>query len=148
MAKPFEVREARLPLPRQELDHVESLSHSAFEQVRKDANTDVRAPYDHDPAELLGPQSSGTLRRSVDSQGLAFELDLPDTTTHGRDARGLALRGDFTGASFGFIPGADQWSHVEGRHCAPYLGGATGRSVSGGPGRSDSTLVPLRSAAG
>lgn len=98
------------PLP----SHLEAMSRSAFEQVRADAGTDVRALYEHDPAKLLGRQSSGTLRWSVDSEGLPFEVDLPDTT-HGRDVRELALRGDLSGASFGFIPGADEWSHVQGR---------------------------------
>lgn len=98
------------PLP----GHLEALSRSAFETVRKDAGTDVRALYEHDPAKLLGRQSSGTLRWSVDSQGLPFEVDLPDTT-HGRDVRELALRGDLNGASFGFVPGTDEWSQIEGR---------------------------------
>jgi HK97 family phage prohead protease len=94
--------------------HLEALSCTAFEQVRTDQATDVRALYEHDPAKLLGRQSSGTLRWSVDSEGLPFEVDLPDTT-HGRDVRELALRGDLSGASFGFIPGQDEWSHVQGR---------------------------------
>lgn len=94
--------------------HLEALSRSAFDAVRKDAATDVRALFNHDPSKLLGRQSSGTLRWSVDSEGLPFELDLPDTTT-GRDVRELALRGDLTGASFGFVPGADEWSQVQGR---------------------------------
>ena len=94
--------------------HLEALTRSAFDTVRSDAATDVRALYEHDPAKLLGRQSSGTLRWSVDSQGLPFEVDLPDTT-HGRDVRELALRGDLTGASFGFVPGADEWDHINGK---------------------------------
>ncbi|WP_167759295.1 HK97 family phage prohead protease [Mycobacterium sp. PS03-16] len=94
--------------------HLEALSRSAFDAVRTDAKTDVRALYEHDPSKLLGRQASGTLRWSVDSEGLPFEVDLPDTT-HGRDVRELAARGDLTGASFGFVPGADEWGHVEGQ---------------------------------
>jgi uncharacterized protein len=94
--------------------HLEALSRSAFDVVRSDADTDVRALFNHDPSALLGRQSSGTLRWSVDSEGLPFEVDLPNTTV-GRDVRELAERRDLTGASFGFIPGADQWSQVEGR---------------------------------
>jgi HK97 family phage prohead protease len=98
------------PLP----GHLEALSRSAFDAVSRDSTTDVRCLYEHDRSKLLGRQSSGTLRWSVDSQGLPFEVDLPDTT-HGRDVRELALRGDLSGASFGFVPGADEWSNVEGR---------------------------------
>lgn len=98
------------PLP----GHVESWSRSAFDAVRKDATTDVRCLYEHDRSKLLGRQSSGTLRWSVDSEGLPFEVDLPNTS-HGNDVRELALRGDLSGASFGFVPGADEWSNVEGR---------------------------------
>lgn len=94
--------------------HLESLHRSAFDAVRKDSNTDCRALFNHDPSKLLGRQSSGTLRWSVDSEGLPFELDLPDTST-GRDVRELSARGDLSGASFGFVPGADEWSQIEGR---------------------------------
>ncbi|SER81835.1 hypothetical protein SAMN04488583_6379 [Mycobacterium sp. 88mf] len=92
--------------------HLEALHRSAFDAVRKDTHTDVRALFNHDPSKLLGRQSSGTLRWSVDSEGLPFELDLPDTTV-GRDVRELAQRGDLNGASFGFLPGADAWSRTQ-----------------------------------
>jgi HK97 family phage prohead protease len=94
--------------------HLEALHRSAFDAVRSDAGTDVRALFNHDPSKLLGRQSSGTLRWSVDSEGLPFELDLPDTSV-GRDVRELAARGDLSGASFGFVPGRDEWSQIEGR---------------------------------
>ncbi|MCV7068329.1 HK97 family phage prohead protease [Mycolicibacterium farcinogenes] len=92
--------------------HLEALHRSAFDAVRKDAGTDVRALFNHDPSKLLGRQSSGTLRWSVDSTGLPFECDLPDTSV-GRDVRELAQRGDLNGASFGFLPGADAWSRTQ-----------------------------------
>jgi hypothetical protein len=88
--------------------HYEQLSRSAFDAVLKDKTTDVRALWNHDPNHLLGRQSSGTLRIGTDSEGLEFEVDLPDTSL-GRDLRVLADRGDITGASFGFIPGEDEW---------------------------------------
>jgi HK97 family phage prohead protease len=86
----------------------EQLARSAFDAVLKDKATDVRALWNHDPNHLLGRQSSGTLRVGTDSEGLEFEVDLPDTSL-GRDLRVLAERGDITGASFGFIPGEDEW---------------------------------------
>lgn len=82
----------------------EVIARSAFNEVLKDQSTDVRALFNHDPTMLLGRQSAGTLRLSVDSEGLPFEVDLPDTTV-GRDIRILLDRGDLTGASFGWIPG-------------------------------------------
>lgn len=84
----------------------EQLSRSAFDDVLKAPDTDVTALFNHDPAFLLGRQSSGTLRLRTDDEGLAFEVDLPDTAT-GRDVRELVSRGDLTGASFGFVPDLD-----------------------------------------
>lgn len=54
--------------------------------------------------------SAGTLRLKEDFKGLAFEVDLPDTSI-GRDLAVLVQRGDVTGASFGFITpsGGDRW---------------------------------------
>lgn len=94
--------------------HVEMIDKAAFNAVLAQASTDVRALFNHDPNQLLGRQSSGTLRLGVDSQGLEFEVDLPDTTL-GRDIKVLAERGDLTGASFGFIPDEDEWDTVQGR---------------------------------
>ena len=94
--------------------HLETLHRSAFDAVRADAAADVVALYEHDPAKLLGRQSAGTLRWSVDSEGLPFELDLPKTSV-GNDVRELALRGDLNACSFGFIPGRDEWSNLDGR---------------------------------
>lgn len=82
----------------------EVIARSAFNEVLKDPDTDVRALYNHDASMLLGRQSSGTLRLGTDSEGLTFDVDLPDTTA-GRDVRELLERGDLTGASFGWIPG-------------------------------------------
>ncbi|MEO1192391.1 MAG: HK97 family phage prohead protease [Pseudomonadota bacterium] len=71
---------------------------------------DIVALVDHDPTRLLARQRSGTLRLREDTQGLAFDLDLPDTQA-GRDILALAARGDLGGMSFGFtIPeGGERW---------------------------------------
>ncbi len=94
--------------------HLETLHRSAFVAVRADTSTVVVACWEHDMAKLLGRQSSGTLRWSVDSEGLPFEISLPDTSV-GRDVRELALRGDLNACSFGFVPGRDEWSQLNGR---------------------------------
>lgn len=86
----------------------ERIARDAFDAVLADPSTDVRALWNHDPMFLLGRQSAGTLRVSADSSGLAYEVDLPDTS-YARDLRQLVERGDLTGASFGFIPGEWAW---------------------------------------
>lgn len=72
---------------------------------------DVLALVDHDPGKVLARTKSGTLRLAEDTRGLAFDLDIPDTTL-GRDVLALAERGDIGGMSFGFtVPqGGDHWS--------------------------------------
>jgi hypothetical protein len=85
----------------------EQLAPTAFDEALK--GSDVRALLNHNPTLVLGRQSAGTLRLSVDDEGLAFEVDLPDTS-YARDLRTLVARGDVTGASFGFVPGKDSFT--------------------------------------
>lgn len=86
----------------------ESIAPGAFDAALA-AGDDVVALRDHDPALLLGRTSSGTLRLDADGQGLAFEVDLPETS-YAADVRELVRRGDLAGASFGFLPGQDSMS--------------------------------------
>ena len=65
------------------------------------AGRDILALVDHDPSRFLARSRSGTLRLSEDTRGLAFDLDLPDTSD-GRDVLALAERADLGGMSFGF----------------------------------------------
>ncbi|WP_375403473.1 HK97 family phage prohead protease [uncultured Sphingomonas sp.] len=71
---------------------------------------DVLALVDHDPGKVLGRTRSGTLRLNDEARGLAFAIDLPDTTA-ARDVLALVERGDAGGMSFGFTvpPGGDEW---------------------------------------
>lgn len=62
---------------------------------------DIRALVGHDPNQLLGRTSNGTLRVSEDERGLRVEVDLPDTS-YGRDLREMVRRRDIRGMSFGF----------------------------------------------
>lgn len=81
----------------------EQLGTVAFDDVLARDDTDAVSLTNHDPHYLLGRQSAGTLRLRTDSDGLVFEVDLPDTS-YANDLRKLVARGDMRGASFGFIP--------------------------------------------
>ena len=94
--------------------HLETLSRSAFDAVLADKSTDVRCLYNHDTSKVLGRQSAGNLRIGVDSRGLSFEADLPDTS-YARDVRAMVEAGLITGASFGFVAGQDAWSQIDGK---------------------------------
>lgn len=90
-------------------DQLAALPGGEFEQIGPDAFTralqvsDVRSTWNHDPSKLLGRQGAGTLRVDVDDKGLAFDVDLPDTS-YANDLRVLVDRGDVNGGSFAFVP--------------------------------------------
>jgi HK97 family phage prohead protease len=90
----------------------EELASTAFDEVLKRDDLDTRALFNHDPSLLLGRSTAGTLRLGVDSTGLEFEVDLPNTT-YANDLRELISRGDVTGASFGFMPGVTVLTRAE-----------------------------------
>lgn len=94
---------------------IEKIERGAFTRslARK---KDVLALYDHDPRNLLGRTSSGTLRLSEDTRGLHFSLDMPNTSL-GRDVLELVSRGDVRGASFAFrtAKGGDRWVQEGGK---------------------------------
>jgi HK97 family phage prohead protease len=88
----------------------EVIAQGAFSASLR-SGRDILALADHDPARVLARTRSGTLRLAEDDRGLAFELDLPETTI-GKDILALAERGDLGGMSFGFrVPkGGDEWN--------------------------------------
>ena len=95
-------------------EFTECVKPGAFRRTLADA--DVLALYDHERRSILGRNKAGTLKLAEDAKGLAFELDLPDTTL-GRDLAVLVERGDVGGCSFGFrcTSGGDRWSTRNGR---------------------------------
>lgn len=70
----------------------------------------VLCRWNHDSSGLLGTTDAGTLRLTVDAEGLVYENDLPGTTL-GRDIAVLAERGDVRYSSFAFrvMPGGERW---------------------------------------
>lgn len=86
-------------------DFTEIILPGAFTTTLRDGR-DILALADHDQRAVLARTRSGTLRLSEDSRGLAFDLDVPNTS-FGRDILELAERGDVGGASFGFTVAKD-----------------------------------------
>jgi HK97 family phage prohead protease len=94
----------------------EKIDKGAFKEAIKE--DDVRALFNHDPNYVLGRNTAGTLRMNEDKQGLAVEIDPPDT----QFARDLAVsmkRGDITQMSFGFQVKREEWQ--EGKDGEPDL---------------------------
>jgi uncharacterized protein len=86
---------------RAKIGHMEEEIRQGAFSTSLAGDRDVLALVDHDPSRLLARTRSGTLRLSQDSRGLAFDLDVPDTS-EGRDLLVLAERSDLGGMSFGF----------------------------------------------
>ena len=94
---------------------VEVIRNGAF-RTTLESGSNVRALYHHESSALLGTTRGRTLRLAEDGKGLAFELDLPDTS-HGKDLAILVDRGDVAGCSFGFQvrEGGDRWEQRGGQ---------------------------------
>lgn len=86
----------------------ERMARTAFDEVLDRSDNDTVAAVNHDMSRVLGRQSSGTLRLKVDGEGLAYEVDLPETS-YAEDLKALVRRGDITGASIGFLPGEEKF---------------------------------------
>lgn len=87
----------------------ETIMEGAFTEALK--TSDVRALFNHEPSNILGRTSAGTLRVAEDATGLAIEIDPPDTCC-GRDLQVSMKRGDIKEMSFGFTvaEGGDEWT--------------------------------------
>lgn len=95
-------------------DVFERIMPGTFDRALSDKD-DARGLFNHDPSILLGRTASGTMRLSVDSKGLRYEIDLPDTTA-GRDVAESIRRGDLTGSSFAFRVTDEDWRKENGQH--------------------------------
>jgi HK97 family phage prohead protease len=91
----------------------ETILPGAFDKVlnRQRGKQDVVALFNHDPNQLLGRTSSGTLELTSDEKGLRYSVVLPNTEL-GRTIGELTARGDLRGSSFAFTVDAkgEQWA--------------------------------------
>ena len=93
---------------------VEILQPTAFDSVLASRKLDVVGLWNHDPSQILGRTTSGTLRLAVDERGLSYEIDPPDTQL-GRDSVTLLRRRDVSASSFAFSvdPKNETWDQPE-----------------------------------
>lgn len=75
-------------------------------------DADILALRDHTASLLLGRTKSGTLRLTDTSQGLRFEIDLPNSPT-GDDVAEALRRQDISGCSFLFVDNQPTWEETQ-----------------------------------
>lgn len=81
-------------------DMDERIMPGAFDDVLSNQD-DVRGLFNHDPNQILGRTSAGTLKLSVDATGLFYEITPGDTTIADNVIESIR-RGDIDGSSFSF----------------------------------------------
>lgn len=107
---------ARFNLPSQNLGGFrEFIAPSAFNRSASGGwpggGVGVMARYNHEDNYLLGSSASGSLRLSIDEEGLAYEVDVPQARS---DVYELVGRGDIRSSSFAFVAERDDWSTEDG----------------------------------
>jgi uncharacterized protein len=90
-------------------DIVERVKPGAFDRAISEAH-DARGLFNHDANWLLGRVSSGTVRLSVDSVGLHYEIDVNEDDPQWQSIAAKIDRGDITGSSFGFVVRKATWT--------------------------------------
>jgi HK97 family phage prohead protease len=92
---------------------VERIMPTAFDRCIRE-NQDVRGLFNHEPDNLLGRRSSGTMRLAVDQRGLLYEIDYDEDDPDHRRVMAKLERGDLTGSSFSFwVPDGGQRFYPE-----------------------------------
>jgi len=86
----------------------EKIDSKAFDECNFD---DCILCFNHDAEKIMARTSSGTLQLEVDSVGLKFSAELPNTTV-GNDVLELVKRGDINKCSFMFHVAEDAWLYA------------------------------------
>lgn len=87
---------------------VEVIDPKAFDECLS-GSPDVVGLFNHSNDMILGRTTSGTLKLSIDSTGLKYDIEAPDTS-YSRDLQVSMKRGDVKSSSFGFYCLQDKWS--------------------------------------
>jgi len=93
---------------------VERMSKTAFNRAI-DERHDVRALYNHNPDNLLGRTSAGTLHITTDAKGLRYSIPFDANDADHVRVKSKLDRGDLTGSSFAFQITGDEWSKEDGK---------------------------------
>jgi HK97 family phage prohead protease len=99
-----------LPIPGNGGVYVEQLAPGCFAACLS-TDTEIRALIDHDHTRILARRSTGSLRISEDSIGLAVEFDLP-ATSYADDLLACVEADLIAGMSFGMYIQEDRWQKV------------------------------------
>jgi HK97 family phage prohead protease len=81
-------------------DLVERIMPTAFDRCLREG-ADIACLFNHDPNQVLGRSSSGTMRLKCDKRGLVYQT-VPGDTSIARDVCAMVGRGDVRGSSFSF----------------------------------------------
>lgn len=76
------------------------------------AKDDIRAYFNHDPSKPLGSRVAGNLKLTDSAEGLAYEIEPPDTT-YAADLMAAMKAGLVRGSSFSFAVRKDKWESDE-----------------------------------
>jgi HK97 family phage prohead protease len=90
-------------------DIVERIRPGAFDRAIREQQ-DVRALFNHSMDWVLGRTKSGTLRLSVDSIGLFYEVDDNESDPQWASVSAKIKRGDVDGSSFAFSATSVTWT--------------------------------------
>lgn len=126
-------------------NHWERMAPTAFNRVLE-SEEDTVFVYNHERAEILGRRSAGNLKLHTDDVGLAFEVELPNTSL-ANDVKELVRSGIINAMSFNFWPGDEKWERAsDGRQLNTHLSVSRLKDVSLVPVPAyDGTQVMLRS---
>lgn len=86
---------------------VERILPGAF--TRSAAEDDVVGLFNHDPNEVLGRTSAGTMKLSIDAVGLRYDITPPTGNKIVESIR----RGDVKGSSFSFTVRSQRWTDTQ-----------------------------------